>query len=243
MERRTFLTTAGITGATALAAGTVLTHASSALAGPRSADHPLRVQIVMFDGVEEQDFAGPYEVFSLAGALSSGAITTTYVTTGRPGTVVAAFGTAVKVTQGWSPHSADVIIVPGGGFNRRNSPGVWQEIERGTLPSALAKAPRRGLTIASLCTGAILLAVAGLTDGRPCTTHRRARDELASRGAEVVNARVVDDGDLVTSAGVTSGLDLSLHLVNREIGPDIAVLAEEILEYEARGTIWKSGSP
>ncbi|MGN9907687.1 DJ-1/PfpI family protein [Phytohabitans sp. LJ34] len=229
MERRSF-----VAGAGALAAG-----AGAAVPGTaRAASGPLRVQIVMFDGAEEQDFAGPFEVFSLAGRLSGGALAVSCVTGGRPRVVTLAFGTKVRVEQGWSPHSADVIVVPGGGFARPNEPGIWPEINKGDLPRKLAAARRPGLTIASLCTGAIILAAAGLTNGRPCTTHTGAKAELTARGGLVKNARVVDDGDLVTAAGITSGLELALHLVRREVSADVATRTEGVLEYEARGTVW-----
>jgi transcriptional regulator GlxA family with amidase domain len=217
--------------------------AAPALAGAATGVHtparPLQVQIVMYDGVEEQDFAGPFEVFSLAGRLSGGAIQARYVTAGRARTVTAAFGTEVKVRDGLSPGSADLLVVPGGGFGRPDGPGVWAEINSGVLPRLLAAAPRRGLTISSLCTGAILLAAANLVAGRPCTTHSGAKAELTARGGVVINARVVDDGDIVTAAGITSGLDLALHLVARQVGGDVAVRAEEVLEYQARGTVWR----
>lgn len=229
MERRRF-----VAGVGAVAAGAGI----AAPAGARAATGPLRVQIVMFDGVEEQDFAGPYEVFSLAGGISGGRVQVSYVTGDRPRTVTAAFGTRVAVERGWSPRAADVIVVPGGGFRQRDEPGIWPEINKGVLPRALAAARRPGLTIASLCTGAIILAAAGLTTGRPCTTHTGAKAELAARGGLVKNARVVDDGDLVTAAGITSGLELALHLVRREVGADLATRVEQVLEYEARGTVW-----
>jgi transcriptional regulator GlxA family with amidase domain len=130
-------------------------------------------------------------------------------------------------------------VVPGGGFENRDTPGVWPEIDRGVLPRALAAAAGRpGLTMASVCTGSIILAAAGLVDGRPCTTHHMAVDELTARGGVLTRARVVDDGDLVTSGGITSGLDLGLWLVRREFGADAALSLEPQLEYEARGTVW-----
>ncbi|WP_245854356.1 DJ-1/PfpI family protein [Micromonospora wenchangensis] len=197
---------------------------------------PLRVRIVLFDGVEEQDFIAPQEVFSLAGWYSSRKIDTSYMVLGRPRVITAAFGTRVTVDCGWRPEEADLIVVPGGG--RPGEPGIWAEINSGALPKALAAARRPGLTITSLCTGAIILAAAGLVTGRPCTTHTVAKKELAARGGVVKNARVVDDGDLVTAAGITSGLDLALHLVARELNADVAVQVEEALEYQARGTVW-----
>ncbi|MFY1637942.1 DJ-1/PfpI family protein [Solwaraspora sp. WMMB335] len=248
MDRREMLGVATVAGAGLLAGAAVPGAASAAPAAPATAvaggghgaspEHPLRVQIVLFDGAEEQDIIGPYEVFSLAGGLSGGAVETRYVNVDGPRTVTAAFGTRIAVEHGWSPGSADVIVVPGGGFRRPDGPGIWSEINRGVLTRALADARRRGLIISSLCTGAIILAAAGLTAGRPCTTHNGAKEELAARGAVVKNARVVDDGDLVTAAGVTSGLELALHLVARRVSADVAVRAEEVLEYQARGTVW-----
>ncbi|WP_041840832.1 DJ-1/PfpI family protein [Actinoplanes friuliensis] len=234
MQRRSLLGSA--LAGTAAAAG--LGAPARAATKGWSPEHPMRVQIVLFDGVEEQDFVGPYEVFSLAGRQSSGAVRVGYVTSGAPRVVTAAFGTQVTVANGWSPGEADLIVVPGGGFARRTGPGIWAEIADGDLPRKLAAAVKDGVLVTSLCTGAILLAEAGLTAGRPCTTHTGAKEELAARGGEVIDARVVDDGDLVTSAGVTSGLELALHLVRREIGAAVAVRVETILEYEARGTVW-----
>lgn len=245
MDRRKLLGAATAAGAGVLAAAgtSAPAQAGAAATAPSGApvptpQRPLRVQIVMFDGVEEQDFIGPYEVFSLAGGLTGGAVETRYVNVDGPRTVVAAFGTRVIVDHGWSPRSADIIVVPGGGFRRPDGPGIWPEINRGVLPAALAQAARRGLVMSSLCTGAIILAAAGLTAGRPCTTHGGAKAELAARGGEVKNARVVDDGDLVTAGGITSGLELALHLVRRKVSADVAVRAEEVLEYQARGTVW-----
>lgn len=232
MRRRAMLA-----GGAAAGVGTLI-GGRAAEAAPRDADTPLHVRIVMFDGVEEQDFIGPYEVFSLAGRLSGGAIEVRYTALGGPREITAGFGTRVAVDHGWQPEQADLIVVPGGGFGRRDGAGIWAEINAGTLPDALAAARRPGLAVTSLCTGAIILAAAGLVTGSPCTTHTGATAELAARGGVVKNARVVDDGDLVTSAGVTSGLDLALHLVKREVGGDIAIRAEEVLEYQARGTVW-----
>ncbi|MFD0395849.1 DJ-1/PfpI family protein [Streptomyces nogalater] len=111
---------------------------------------------------------------------------------------------------------------------------------QGHPPTGTRRSPREGLTISSLCTGAVLLSAAGLTQGRPCTTHHGAKAYLAEHGGLVKNARVVDDGDLVTAAGITSGLELGLWLVRRELGSDAATGVETMLEYEARGTVWQA---
>ncbi|MEU0375487.1 DJ-1/PfpI family protein [Streptomyces sp. NPDC006283] len=164
---------------------------------------------MMFDGVEELDCIAPYEVFSAAAMHSANGVEVRYVTTGRPRLIRAAYGTAIQVKHRWAPAEADVIVVPGGGYTRRAGPGVWAEIDSGVLPRALATAPRKGLTISSLC-------------------------------GVVKNARVVDDGDLVTAGGITSGLELGLWLVKRELGSEAATGVENMLEYEARGTVWQA---
>ena len=112
-------------------------------------------------------------------------------------------------------------------------------VERGDLPRAIAERHAAGALVASVCTGAMLLAAAGLLEGRPATTHHTALADLRAAGAHVVEARVVDDGDVVTAGGVTSGLDLVLWLVERHLGPALAVAAERELEYERRGTVWR----
>lgn len=235
MNRRTLLHATTAIGAATLTAGAATRAAASEDAGR---DRPLRVHVVMFDGVEELDFSAPYEVFSASGHFADREVETRYVAIDGPCTVKAAYGTRLRVDHGWAPEEADLLVVPGGGYARREDPGVWAEIRRGSLPRALAAAARPGLTVGALCTGVMLLSAAGLTSGRPCTTHHRARADLERQGGVLKNARVVDDGDLVTAGGVTSGLDLALWLVRRELGADAAVGLEEMLEYEARGTVW-----
>ncbi|MEU7729141.1 DJ-1/PfpI family protein [Streptomyces sp. NPDC040724] len=242
MNRRDLLrasTALGATGAVAGVAGLGAgPTASAAESGTAGAGTPLRVHIVVFDGVEELDFVAPYEVFSASRFFTDRPVEVRYVTASRPGFVRAAYGTRIGVEHGWAPEQADIVAVPGGGYARPDAPGVWAEIRRGTLPRALGAAPRPGLTLAALCTGVMLLSAAGLTRGRPCTTHHKARPDLERQGGVLKNARVVDDGDLVTAGGITSGLELALWLVRRELGPDAASSLEAMLEYEARGTVW-----
>ncbi|MGP3976254.1 DJ-1/PfpI family protein [Streptomyces sp. 8N114] len=249
MERRDMLRRTTAVGAGALAHGVLSTTSAGAQesvgergGGPGGrSTRPFRVHIVMFDGVEEQDFAGPYEVFSAAGMLSgTRKMDVGLVTAGETGTVRCAYGTEVQVTRRWAPREAELIVVPGGGYTRKDGPGIWAEIKRGTLPRALAAAPRKGLTLSSLCTGALLLSAAGLVEGRRCTTHRGALKDLEKDGGILTPARVVDDGDLVTAQGVTSGLELGLWLVKRELGSEAANGLEMMLEYEARGTVWET---
>src|SRR6185437_10402991 len=88
--------------------------------------------------------------------------------------------------------------------------------ERGDIPAALARRHAAGGRVGSVCTGAMLLAAAGLLRGRPAVTHHSALDDLRAAGADVrEDERFVDDGDIVTAGGVTSGIDLALHLVSQ----------------------------
>lgn len=197
------------------------------------------MQILVFDGVDDMDIFAPLEVFGYAAHFDSRA-EVELVTGASPEAIVLVSGTIIEVQTGWAPERADVLVVPGGGYGLSpGSPGVPSEIARGQLPRLLGAARRKGLTLASVCVGAMLLSAAGITRGRPCTTHHRLREQLEREGGLIIGARVVDDGDLVTTGGVTSGLDLALWLVQRELGSDIAVAVEEVMEYERRGTVWR----
>ncbi|MGW1466785.1 DJ-1/PfpI family protein [Streptomyces sp. NPDC002308] len=110
---------------------------------------------------------------------------------------------------------------------------------------ALLKAARDNpeVTLGAVCGGSLVLAMAGLLEGRYATTHHLGLDLLDATGVHAVGARVVDDGDLVTGAGVTSGLDLGLYLLERTVGPRIAHAVEELFAYERRGTVWRNEGP
>ncbi|WP_201761639.1 MULTISPECIES: twin-arginine translocation signal domain-containing protein [unclassified Nonomuraea] len=120
MERRSFLrTSAAATGAAAL--GSLATSAASAAPGPKRKG-PLRVQILMFEGVEVQDFAGPLEVLGLVQS-GGGPMRVTLVKPGAPGQVACVLGLQVDVATTWNPTAADVLVVPGGG-GLDNRPGI-----------------------------------------------------------------------------------------------------------------------
>ncbi|MDA0564345.1 DJ-1/PfpI family protein [Streptomonospora sp. S1-112] len=195
----------------------------------------LHVQAVLYDGVEDQDLLGPLGALEVMEDVQ-----TTFVALDAPATVTTSFGLEVRVRAALDAARADVLVVPGGGVGEGSA--VDRQIRAGALPAALAAAARPGLVMAGVCTGTLLLSAAGITAGRPCTTHHAATEALRAEGAEVVPGRVVDDGDLVTCGGVTSGIDLGLWLVERRYGPQAALLAEQVLEHERRGTVWRSGA-
>ncbi|WP_306334296.1 DJ-1/PfpI family protein [Streptomyces sp. KL118A] len=191
----------------------------------------LRVQILMYDGVEEQDFIGPRDVLGHAAQAGGGQVETALVRPSEGGEVTCFFGTRVVVPSAWEPTGADLLIVPGGGDLLIHDADVHRD---------LVRAQQAGVVVAGVCTGVLVLSAAGLTKGRPCTTHHLAKADLAAQGGKVIDARVVDDGDLVTAGGVTSGIDLALWMVTRECGATVAARVESVMEYEQRGVVWRS---
>jgi transcriptional regulator GlxA family with amidase domain len=184
----------------------------------------MRIDILIFDGFDELDALAPFEVLQTA-AGHGAEIEATLVGPHGAATIAADHGARL----------ADVVLVPGGGWFTRGDRGAWVEVQRGELPAQIAAAHARGATIASVCTGALLVAAAGVTKGRPATTHHDAIDDLRATGAEIVDARVVDDGDLITAGGVTSGIDLALTLVERVAGREVADAVAWDLEYFRAG--------
>jgi len=202
----------------------------------------MEIDILLYDGFDELDGIGPYEVFDYAldyAAADGRAGRVRYVTLDERETVTASHGTRVGI-DGVLPEpdgeaAPDLLVVPGGGWSARDEDAsAWAEAQKGDVPRALATHHAAGTRIASVCTGSMLLAEAGVTDGRQAVTHAAAIDELRESGAEVVDARVVDDGDLLTAGGVTSGLDLALYIVEREFGSEIADRVATVIEYERR---------
>ena len=189
----------------------------------------MNIEIVLFDGHDELDVLGPYEVFKLA-QTAGAELDVRRVTRISQPTVTAAHGTRYEPDGTYRP-GADVVIVPGGGWLDREG-GVWRETQQGDWAPLLQQAAQTGAVMASVCTGALLLAHAGVVGTRPATTHHLAWDDLAATGATLVKARLVDDGDLVTSGGVTCGLDLALWLVERKFGRRLADGVADGLEYD-----------
>lgn len=199
----------------------------------------MKVQILLFNGFDELDAVAPFEI--LQSAASAGAdIQVKFVTLDSAAEVTAAHGLRVRPdAQLEFSKRPDILVVPGGNWNNRASQGAWAEAQRGEVPATIAHLHQAGTTIAAVCTGSLLVAAAGLLTGRSATTHHQALEELRATGAEVVQARVVDDGDIITAGGITSGLDLALWLVERYVDAQTAHTLERQLEYERRGTVWR----
>lgn len=195
----------------------------------------MRAEIILFDGFDDLDAFGPNEVLRRVIA-AGGDLSLDFVTVDGATSVLSVYGLTVATRPIGAP---DLLLVPGGGWLARAEHGAWAEVERGAIPAAIAKAHARGAVIATICTGALLAGAAGILRGRHATTHHGAIADLRAAGAEIIPARVVDDGDIITSGGVTSGRDLALWLVERFFSPAVAVEIEGQLEYERRGTVWR----
>ena len=199
----------------------------------------MQVQIIIFNGFDELDAIVPFEVLRSATAIGAD-VQVRLVALDDAAVFTAAHGLKVQPEAKLAiDQQPDILIVPGGGWVGRAPQGARAEVERGTIPATISHLHQNGTTIASVCTGAMLVAAAGLLSGRPAITHHGAIEELKATGAEIVKARVVDDGDIITAGGVTSGLDLALWLLERYFAPETAHKIEMMLEYERRGTVWR----
>ena len=187
---------------------------------------PLRAGLVIFDGVEELDFVGPWEVLTMA--RSSGLPVEPMLVAASLDPVRCAKGMRVlpDVAFGDAPH-LDIILVPGGQGTRT---GVGDAALLGYIADAAGKAA----WITSVCTGAALLGAAGVVDGRKLTTHWNAMPFVASHlseGALVDDRRFVQDSNVLSAAGVSAGIDMTLYLVGLIWGEDAARTVQKYMEY------------
>ncbi|MFB6234953.1 MAG: DJ-1/PfpI family protein [Halopenitus sp.] len=216
----------------------------------------MNVQILLYDGFDELDGIGPYEVFDYADQYADTAVSPSFVTLTETNQITANHGTrimpdgvladppgdAIASTDAIATADIpDLLVVPGGGWNDRDEEAsAWAEAQRGDVPAALDDYHAAGVRIASVCTGSMLLAEAGITDGRRAATHASAAAELDESGATVVDARVVDDGDLVSAGGITSGIELALYIVEQEFGDAVAEEIANVMEYERQYDVAES---
>ncbi|UNO39503.1 DJ-1/PfpI family protein [Streptomyces sp. MST-110588] len=209
----------------------------------------MHVQFVLFDGFDPLDVVAPYEVLYAGGLAGGGAVSVEMVS--AEGAREVPSGTvplSLRATGRLDPERADLVVVPGASGRIAESGAAEEAIVdilarsiRSELAGLLKTAyDKPGLTVATVCGGSVVLAMAGLIKGRHVTSHHSAMSQLEAAGAIAVDARVVDDGDLVTGAGVTSGLDLGLYLLERELGPRVAHSVEQLFAYERRGTVWRA---
>lgn len=192
------------------------------------------VGIFVFDGVEVLDFAGPYEVFTTATRVHARINPTdpplfnVFTVGQRAARLRARAGLAVFPDAEFCNHPRmDILVVPGG--------VVTAELAKPEVAQWIAARSRQCELTASVCTGAFLLAQAGLLRGRNATTHWEDIDDLKAMFPDThvqPMRRWVDEGDIVTSAGIAAGIDMSLHLVERLAGRELATRTARQLEFD-----------
>lgn len=189
---------------------------------------PKTIALLLFPEVEVLDFAGPFEVFSVTNELHGGTQFDLKIVSTESGPVRARNGlTVVPDHTLESCPSSEILIIPGG----RGSRDLLQQ------PRVLDWIRQRAETaelVFSICTGSLVLAKAGLLDGLTITTHHTALDlltELAPHSTIDPTQRFHDNGKFVTAAGISAGIDASLHLIKRLVGPEAAQQTIRVMEY------------
>jgi transcriptional regulator GlxA family with amidase domain len=192
------------------------------------------IGIFVFDNIEVLDFAGPYEVFTTASRVKirnePGTPPLFSVFTVSRTTVPfrARAGLSVIPDHNFSTHPPiDILIIPGG--------VVSVELTRPDVIQWIRETSARSQLTASVCTGAFLLAQAGLLNGKRATTHWEDIEDLKTMFPAVVvqsGPRWIDEGKLVTSAGISAGIDMSLHLVERLAGRELAIRTAKQMDFD-----------
>jgi transcriptional regulator GlxA family with amidase domain len=188
-----------------------------------------QIAIVLFDGVEELDFAGPWEVLAAWAAQFPDDRVSVFTVADTTDLVTCAKGLRVAPDHTWETAPAtDVLLVPGG-F------GINGKLEDEAFLERLRAEAGRGTLVTSVCTGALALAAAGLLRNRPATTWWGRLDRLAELDATIEvrpDDRFVDSGEVVTAAGVSAGIDMALHLVVRLHSVERAREVRRYIQYD-----------
>lgn len=191
----------------------------------------MQITILLFDKLAAQDAVGPFEAFRCVPGWDIRFVGL------RTGEVRSEGGLGLVVDQTLDQATeADLILVPGG-------IGIDALLENEAVLSWLREIDAVTKWTTSVCTGALLLGAAGLLEGKRATSNWQALGELGKYGAEALGGgRWVEDGKTITAAGVTAGIDMALHLIGREAGPEVAQAVQLGIEYDPDPP-FDSGSP
>src|SRR5688500_7203605 len=179
------------------------------------------IAILLFDRLTALDAVGPYEVLS---RLPDANLTFVATEAGPKRTDTKALALVADATLADVPKP-DILLVPGG-------PGQMEAEKDEAILDWLRSAHETSAWTTSVCTGSLVLGAAGLLEGKRATSHWVYREALRAYGAEPVDARVVEDGKVVTAAGVSSGIDMALTLAARVAGDDVAKAIQLGIEYD-----------
>jgi transcriptional regulator GlxA family with amidase domain len=191
----------------------------------------MEIAMLLFDKLAPQDAVGPFEVMR---NVPGWKVRTVAKRKGEVRSEEGGLGLLADYELG-EVSEPDVVLVPGGVGNRplladEEVLGWLREVDRGTKWTT------------SVCTGSLVLGAAGLLQGKRATSNWLVLDALREYGADPVGGRFVEDGKTITAAGVTAGIDMALHLVAREVGPEIAQAVQLGIEYDPDPP-FDSGSP
>jgi transcriptional regulator GlxA family with amidase domain len=180
----------------------------------------------LFDGAEELDFVGPWEVFTMLGQLQAGSCQAYFVSE-RGGEVKCAKG--MRVLSDYSFETcpqADIIVIPGGR-------GTRIEAKNPAMLAFMRRMDAASEVTTSVCTGSFVLEAAGILTGKRATTHWGSIAPMKALGTVTVveGTRFVDEGRVITASGVSAGIDMALHLVGRLWGPPLARMVQKAMEY------------
>jgi transcriptional regulator GlxA family with amidase domain len=180
----------------------------------------MRIAILLYEQLAAQDAVGPYEVMRCVPGWEVDLVGTDV------GVVRAEGGLGLGVDRTLAEASdPDLVLVPGG-------EGCEAVAKDEAVLSWLRDVDQRTKWTTSVCTGSMILGAAGLLEGRRATSNWLFLDRLPEYGADPVGGRFVEDGKLLTAAGVTAGIDMALHLVGREAGPEVAQAVQLGIEYD-----------
>jgi transcriptional regulator GlxA family with amidase domain len=186
------------------------------------------VAIFIFEEVEVLDFAGPFEVFSVTSELNNYEPFNVYTVAEEPGAITTVNGLSVNPKYCFLDcPRPDILILPGGVGSRAaaNNPCILEWVKASFLQTGM---------VFSVCSGARILARSGLLDRLEVTTHHEVIQELRGLAPTAIiqeNVRFIDNGRIMTSAGISAGIDLSLHVVRKLLGEAIARKTANYMEY------------
>ena len=195
------------------------------------------VAILLFNEIEVLDFAGPFEVFGVAGRHDDPK-PFRVVTVAERGPVYARNGLSLNPTYLLNDHpKADIIIVPGGGGQHADGTpyGSRREMDNPAVLNWIRRTAATAELVLSVCTGSFILGKAGLLDGLAATTHFLAVDGMkkAAPNTELrLSERYIDNGRIITSAGISAGIDMSLYVVGRLLGKAVADETARYMQYD-----------
>ncbi len=191
----------------------------------------MQTSIVLFDGFTALDAIGPYEVLRSVPGWE-----VQFVAEARGEVRTDSGAVGLSADKSFDEVTAtEIVLVPGGRGTRRLL------TDEGLL-SWLRQIDRTTTWTTSVCTGSLLLGAAGLLEGKRATGHWLYLEPLRSYGADPVGGRYVEDGKTITGAGVSAGIDMALHLVGREVGPEAAQTVQLGIEYDPAPP-FDAGSP